>query len=225
MPNDAGITSTASTTAAAADIYQNDDFANRNSIYTNRETVLCDTKYPSVFRSNSVVNESTVDYCNIGAVAEAITAAEMAASNGTDKNLHQIYDRKMSLKESPNDSPRKSFSFIEQRESYTATNQIRKVPEHLNLIPESFVDGATATSSPEPLPALSTSSGPYIPISECFSGSPPFLFDSEPPMTPLNSLDPRFYDTPRSHMNIGLNLTNEQPYSPKHENLVLVKTF
>lgn len=37
------------------------------------------------------------------------------------------------------------------------------------------------------------------------------------PATPLNNLDPRFYDTPRSHA-FGLNLTNEQPYSPKRSN-------
>jgi protein daughter of sevenless len=35
----------------------------------------------------------------------------------------------------------------------------------------------------------------------------------------LNSLDPKFYDTPRSHItNIGLNLTDDQPNSPKRNN-------
>lgn len=39
------------------------------------------------------------------------------------------------------------------------------------------------------------------------------------PKTPLNSLDPKFYDTPRSHLtNIGLNLTDDQPNSPKRNN-------
>lgn len=38
------------------------------------------------------------------------------------------------------------------------------------------------------------------------------------PTTPLNNLDPKFYDTPRSHNNIGLNLTNDQSYSPKITN-------
>lgn len=45
-----------------------------------------------------------------------------------------------------------------------------------------------------------------------------FLQNNENPTTPLNSLDPRFYDTPRSHNNIGLNLTSDQPYSPKRNN-------
>lgn len=35
----------------------------------------------------------------------------------------------------------------------------------------------------------------------------------------MNSLDPKFYDTPRSHItNIGLNLTDDQPNSPKRNN-------
>lgn len=66
----------------------------------------------------------------------------------------------------------------------------------------------------------SLSSGPYIAISECISGNP--MIDRENPTTPLNSLDPRFYDTPRSHLNIGFNLTNEQPYSPKPINIPTV---
>nr|XP_036218986.1 protein daughter of sevenless [Bactrocera oleae] len=42
----------------------------------------------------------------------------------------------------------------------------------------------------------------------------------ENPITPLNNLDPKFYDTPRSHNNIGLNLTNDQSYSPKITNCI-----
>lgn len=35
----------------------------------------------------------------------------------------------------------------------------------------------------------------------------------------MNSLDPKFYDTPRSHItSIGLNLTDDQPNSPKRNN-------
>lgn len=45
-----------------------------------------------------------------------------------------------------------------------------------------------------------------------------FQLSSDNPSTPLNNLDPKFYDTPRSHNNIGLNLTNDQSYSPKITN-------
>lgn len=96
----------------------------------------------------------------------------------------------------------------------TANQSIqRKIPENLKLNNSIGSDSA-------PSPSLSTSSGPYIAISECISGNP--LIDRENPMTPLNSLDPKFYDTPRSHFNIGLNLTNDQPYSPKRNNIPTV---
>lgn len=47
---------------------------------------------------------------------------------------------------------------------------VRKIPENLILNTTTLVEGNV-----EPSPALSTSSGPYIPISECFSGSPKFM--------------------------------------------------
>lgn len=102
-------------------------------------------------------------------------------------------------------------SLVDQRPSMSLTSALgRKIPESLKLS-EKMIG-----KEPEPSPALSTSSGPYIAISECISGNP--LIDRDPPATPLNSLDPKFYETPRNHANIGLNLTNEQPYSPKRNN-------
>lgn len=98
---------------------------------------------------------------------------------------------------------------------------VRKIPENLVLNNTPLTETASVNSV-QPSPALSTASGPYIPISECFSGSPKFLVDNNNPTTPLNNLDPKFYDTPRSHNNIGLNLTNDQSYSPKITNCSLV---
>ncbi|XP_061386863.1 protein daughter of sevenless [Musca vetustissima] len=103
------------------------------------------------------------------------------------------------------------------RLAVSANGVVRKIPENLVLnntpLPE------TQQHSVQPSPALSTASGPYIPISECYSGSPKFLLEAtNQPSTPLNNLDPKFYDTPRSHNNIGLNLTNDQSYSPKITN-------
>ncbi|XP_055385601.1 protein daughter of sevenless isoform X2 [Condylostylus longicornis] len=89
-------------------------------------------------------------------------------------------------------------------------------------IPDNLVLNNTAEDSSgnvEPSPALSTSSGPYIPLSQCFSGSPKYCNN---PTTPLNNLDPKFYETPRnSHINFGLNLSNDQSYSPKITNFTL----
>lgn len=89
----------------------------------------------------------------------------------------------------------------------------RKIPENLKL-------NSSNISDTTPSQTTNSSSGPYIAISDCISGNP--LIDRDNPMTPLNSLDPKFYDTPRSHFNIGLNLTNEQPYSPKRNNIQTV---
>lgn len=59
------------------------------------------------------------------------------------------------------------------RISVSSNGVVRKIPENLVLnntpLPES------QQHSVQPSPALSTASGPYIPISECYSGSPKFL--------------------------------------------------
>lgn len=93
----------------------------------------------------------------------------------------------------------------------------RRIPENLKLTGSIMADVLSSTSHQA---ATCSSSGPYIAISDCISGNP--LIDRDNPTTPLNSLDPKFYDTPRSHFNIGLNLTNEQPYSPKRNNIQTV---
>ena len=197
--------------------YQNYDFSIRNSMYSNRETILCDDKLPSTSHTNILNNNNAPDpkaeYYNFPAVSienttsshypvERSQSMKLSCANAEDNNTttHQHI---------------RTQSLIEQRISSSA----KKIPDNLNLNPH-FVDNS------EPSPALSTSSGPYIPISECFTGSPLFL-ENENPSTPLNSLDPKFYDTPtRIHNNIGLNLTNEQPYSPKRNNLpVSTKQF
>lgn len=91
--------------------------------------------------------------------------------------------------------------------SSSASVQLRR-PENLKL---SEISLTNDTDNGEPSPALSERS-PYIPISECFSGSPVLnqttLNNYENNFTALNSLNPKFYDTPRSHVHIGkLNLT------------------
>lgn len=100
---------------------------------------------------------------------------------------------------------------ITSNQNHQTSGATRKIPENLKLQNSPLFE----TLSVQPSPSLSTCSGPYIPISECFSGTPKYL---ENPITPLNNLDPKFYDNPRSHNNIGLNLTNDQSYSPKITN-------
>lgn len=96
----------------------------------------------------------------------------------------------------------------EQRSPISQKQTKKKIPENLVLT------NTTLDTEVEPSPALSTCSGPYIPISECFSGSPRYLVGG--PKTPLNNLDP---PTNRSYNNIGFNLTtSDQSYSPKITN-------
>uniref|UniRef100_T1GUE0 PH domain-containing protein n=1 Tax=Megaselia scalaris TaxID=36166 RepID=T1GUE0_MEGSC len=95
-----------------------------------------------------------------------------------------------------------------QRSPSSQKQNKKKIPENLVLTNQ------TLDTEVEPSPALSTCSGPYIPISECFSGSPRYLVGG--PKTPLNNLDP---PTNRSYNNIGFNLTtSDQSYSPKITN-------
>lgn len=181
--------------------YQNDGFSKSNSMYSNRETILCDVQLytSSSINQNKENRESSVNYYNFAAIENETTKI-------------QSVERSQSVRV-PNEQPNGFVSHARTQslvEMKSTTGTVKKIPENLKLT-ESFVDNS------EPSPALSTCSGPYIPISECFSGSPG-MFDLGNPMTPLNSLDPKFYDTPRSHINIGLNLTNDQPYSPKRNN-------
>lgn len=195
----------------SSSVYQNYDPKFRNSGYDNRETMICDVPLSSKRNSSGIHRDPKEDYYNFTAMAyEAnkmhmfersqsmrTTTAECSTLNGNENGVPASHGRTQSLVE------RKTTS------NAMAASASRKIPENLKLN-ENFV------ADSEPSPALSTSSGPYIAISECISGNP--LIDRDNPSTPLNSLDPKFYDTPRSHINIGLNLTNEQPYSPKRNN-------
>lgn len=193
--NCASTSADASLAAANDSLYENDDFSNRHSQYTNRSTVLCDSKYFSAVQS--VTNQIESSTNNVDPKAEYYNFV-------TDTNEQS----KRNEGETPSIFPKPHPSAPHVAEPRSTT---RRIPDNLKLTD-------TVLCSDELSPALSTASGPYISISECISGTSAMLLDSENPSTPLNSLDPRFYDTPRSRINIGLNLTNEPPYSPKRYN-------
>lgn len=209
--------SKASLDTTSGSTYQNDDFAYRNSMYSNRETIMCDAKFPATAMPQTTVATASIgvdpksDYYNFAAFAKESSKSQMERSN----SMRLATDTADQMNMSPLSNHFRTMSLVEHRNPVTL-GLSRKIPENLNLTEQQFVDNTA-----EPSPALSTCSGPYIPISECFSGSPLPLDDN--PSTPLNSLDPRFYDTPRSHINIGLNLTNDQPYSPKRNNFIPVR--
>lgn len=117
------------------------------------------------------------------------TAAHLRASGAPSSHLNK-----------------ENVSLFGERRTVGNHLQPRKIPENLNLANSIKLDTASTSAS-----------GPYIEISKCKTGYP--LIDRDNPMTPLNSLDPRFYDTPRNHDESGLNLTTDQPYSPKRNNI------
>ncbi|XP_058838556.1 protein daughter of sevenless [Topomyia yanbarensis] len=183
--------------------YQNEEAMNfRGSEYTNRETIICEAKLSQsqTFRNNhmdGLMNAATIER------SQSLRGKPSSPEKGTAGHATMVnHTRTQSLS---TDNTIVS--------SAAAASAGKKIPENLKLNERTL---GYKNGSEQPSPALSNSSGPYIPISECFSGSP--MLHS--PITPLNSLDPRFYDTPRSHTNIGFNLiNNEQPYSPKRNNV------
>ncbi|XP_052847172.1 protein daughter of sevenless isoform X2 [Drosophila gunungcola] len=196
----------------------NSDSVYVNTEYSNRETMLCDANFDqqdllSAAQQQPPPSPATALYLNHSALIQAQAAAEAAK-----QQLQQHQQQQLA------------------RLAVNANGVVRKLPEHLVLTQQTLAEATaqqhSSSSSVQASPALSTASGPYIPISECFSGTPRFLTGSaipggadvaipNNPTTPLNNLDPKFYDTPRSHNNIGLNLTNDQSNSPKITNLSL----
>lgn len=179
-------------------VYQNIDPKNRASSYTNRETIICDAPLSQNAELLKDIRRNTNDmkehYYNFTVIANTPSSGGLSTSN-KENDTSTVH------------------SFDERRVIGAHATVPRKIPENLKLNNTILNESTSYASSP----ALSTSFGPYIAISDCISGNP--IIDRDNPMTPLNSLDPKFYDTPRSHFNIGLNLTNEQPYSPKRNNL------
>lgn len=185
--------------------YQNDEVMNyRGSEYSNRETIICEAKLGHA-QNQPLRNNNCEAYSNLGTIerSQSLRGKPSSPEKSHSGHAHMVnHMRTQSLN-----------TDCQKLTAAAAGGSGKKIPENLKLNERT---AGFESGTEQPSPALSTSSGPYIPISECFSGSP--MLHS--PITPLNSLDPRFYDTPRSHTNIGFNLINhEQPYSPKRNNL------
>ncbi|TDG52898.1 hypothetical protein AWZ03_000441 [Drosophila navojoa] len=190
----------------------NSDSVYVNTDYNNRETLLCDAHFDqqqllSAAQQQPPPSPATALYLNQSALIQAqAQAQEQQQQQQQQQQLQQAQAQAAA------------------RLAINSNGVVRKLPEHLVLNQQTLADAISQQqgSSVQASPALSTASGPYIPISECFTGSPKFLMDSQAnAAAALNNLDPKFYDTPRSHNNIGLNLTNDQSYSPKITNCSL----
>lgn len=183
----------------------NSDSVYVNTDYNNRETLLCDAHFDqqqllSAAQQQPPPSPATALYLNQSALIQA--QAQAAVVEQQQQAQAQAAMARLAV---------------------NSNGVVRKLPEHLVLTQQTLAEAmAQQHSSVQASPALSTASGPYIPISECFTGSPKLLMDGHAAAAgALNNLDPKFYDTPRSHNNIGLNLTNDQSYSPKITNCSL----
>ncbi|KAG5677120.1 hypothetical protein PVAND_006903 [Polypedilum vanderplanki] len=120
------------------------------------------------------------------------------------------------IKQSISNSTLSSTSTVISHPTTKSTGAIKKIPDKIDLKRDDKINNNLIKEHSTSY----SSSGPYIPLSDCFSGSPVLFKNESDPKTPLNSLDPKFYDNPRSHItNIGLNLTDDQPNSPKRTNI------
>lgn len=185
--------------------YQNEEMLNfRTSEYSKRDTIISDSK---LIQNHSMVKNNNVEgYSNLGTIERSQSLRGKPSSPEKGASVPIPIGNHMRTQ---------SLNTDQKTIACAVANSVKKIPENLKLN-DRMNPGATDSGTEQPSPALSTSSGPYIPIHECFSGSP--IVHS--PITPLNSLDPRFYDTPRSHPSSGFNLiNNEQPYSPKRSNV------
>lgn len=193
-------------------VYQNYDAMCRNSSYNNRETLICDVPLSKNAIGADGKTDAKESYYNF-----------MVRKMCTLQMMKQFYlkNRVCELQAIANTTANRGGQIQLPNEPIALQNNRnsgahRKIPENLKLT-------GVLSSASQQAAATSSSTGPYIAISDCISGNP--LIDKDNPATPLNSLDPKFYDTPRSHFNIGLNLTNEQPYSPKRNNIQTVSKW
>ncbi|XP_032594850.1 protein daughter of sevenless isoform X2 [Drosophila grimshawi] len=192
----------------------NSDSVYVNTDYNNRETLLCDAHFDQqqlllAAQQQPPPSPATALYLNQSALIQAQAQAAVAEQQQQQQQQQQQAQAQAAA----------------ARLAINANGVVRKLPEHLVLTQQTLSEAMAQQQqhgSVQASPALSTASGPYIPISECFTGSPKLLLDSHASAAgALNNLDPKFYDTPRSHNNIGLNLTNDQSYSPKITNCSL----
>lgn len=145
----------------------NDGSAYVNTEYTNRETLLCDVYFTKQQQRqqnhSSIANTSSTNQTLVE--NRASSALYLNASTLQHHYQHQNQHNTLT-KKSSSASP--------------LSTVVRKIPENLvlNNSLSSLKDINAEKQTVQPSPAPSTASGPYIPISECFSGSPKFVVNN-----------------------------------------------
>lgn len=136
--------------------YQNtNEVSFRSTDYTNRETILISEAHKLNSLNNNSINNDTFNR----SIAETYTNFSTIE--------HATIERSHSLKSKPLNSTGSAHSrtqSLDEHAQIISKQGGKKVPEILRL------NSSTISGDKKPSPALSSSSGPYIPISECFSG-------------------------------------------------------
>lgn len=156
----------------SANEYENDNVISyRHSVnYSNRETILFDLrqqqrKNDSANNNNEIVQPDVVlpalNYSNLPPVVSN-TIERSTSLRQQNKNVEAI--------KAPH---QRTQSLDQSKRNNLTTGAVKKIPENLKLRTSTSNDDRINNNSSEVVsPPLSGSSGPYIPLNECFSGSP-----------------------------------------------------
>jgi hypothetical protein len=137
--------------------YQN---SNNNNITNNDDSRESDSLFADI-HNQMKYTQPIEQYTNMAALGLA------AKTRTTTVERTQSFDNRIKAQATENGQLNNSMGEHTRTQSFNGPIG-RRIPENLKLN-QSVQNDADVS---EPSPALSTSSGPYIPISECFSGSP-----------------------------------------------------
>lgn len=181
-------------------VYQNNDVHAPSAEYTNLESTTAFRRPAAAFPAAPPTNQPpSTDYYNFGPITAEVQQQHAA-----------IVAQPPPRPAAPHDPKRSHTRKIPDNLTLTDTALLAtgSATTQTTVVGVAFNGGAAADADLSP--AASTASGPYIPISECYTGN----------TTPLNTLDPRFGVEWRSSHTNGVNQICEQPYSPKHSNVM-----
>lgn len=120
-----------------------------NNVFKNREFTYANSEHSSSELLNNLSSVSN----NVRETTSTINLTTVPSNNETNIYLNT--------------------SIISNRNQNRISGATRKVPQNLKLQNAPLLE--TLTLSVQPSPSLSTCSGPYIPISECFSGTSKYV--------------------------------------------------
>lgn len=144
--------------------YENDNVVSyrHTQNYSNRETVICDTQLQQRKNAENVANNNSQGQESILAYSNLPPAIPPSSTSTIDRHFKQ--------KTKTDESIHQRTQSLDQSGIKRITGAIKKIPENLKL--RSTVNDDRLNNNSSDVTNTSASSGPYIPICECFTGSP-----------------------------------------------------